>query len=1565
MIQKFDLLDLTIELTAPPQDSPAEAIASIMVRCEALGLNHIAGLLADPLTEAEHADLRWYLEEYPLWPFSEFAERGKRIEAQLATFGQRLYQAAFGSILDLVQSWQLQPARQRQISIVSTVPAALSLPWELLHDERGFLVLRVRQPITLLRRLAQRNLGELLTSFVPPLRVLLVTARPSGTGFIDPRSLARELLDAVQSQIEEGAVEVEFLRPPTRAALRTRLRDTSHPVHILHFDGHGVFTTDLDPQDTLHKHGGGQGLLAFENEEGALDLVPAEDLGQLLQDSSVKLVILDACQSAMSSVDDAFSSVAARLIKSGVDATIAMSASVLVVSSTHFFAALYRELATGTSVPLAQERARQALYDDPHRHLFRLRPDEEGQPVSLRDWWLPHYYQQRPLRLRATKAPRRHNQAQRPNLTLPRFNDAMPPEPRYSFRGRAFELLQIERHLLRNRLVVVSGFGGIGKTALVREAAAWLTRTGLYASVCFVSCEQGGDASTLLSELGTFLNITEAAYDPQKLETALALLPPILVARPTLVIADNLESLLPGGEFPLGPGLRAQLWQTLLALARAGAGVLLTSRDPLTSEALLAPGSQVAHLPLRGLTPDDAYALASRLFTDLGIDRARAPYAELRDLLIQLDHHPLAIQLVLPTLRERTMDTIQTSFAALLPHFTTDTVSGHNRSLLASLEYSLRRLSEAQRTLLPYLALFEGGANESCLLDITEISETAWSPFRQALAQAALLIIEPLPGWNSPYLHFHPILTPYLRSQPGASPAPDLQARFIDSYTAFAASLYQQDTEHPQRIRAMLVRELPNLRAALSLLLASEMPKHWDQMVDLAAILTSFLDHLGLWRERAVLRQQVNLVMASVASGDAIASSDVPDMLTRAVYRYESELGKDEYRSGAFSAAADRFSRLLARIEALPADAPLGTGSYEHAATLLDLAHCQRETGHLDTAVIYLRRSVTFLEALLQRDQENAPIHQSLLSTTLRELAHILTGQERYIEAGGSYSRARELDRQRGDLRAQAVSEGGLGKLALAKDDYATAQQHYQATLATAQALNEPQMEAVAWHQLGLVAKEQNEWGEAERCYRESLILYERLGYATRAADTCTALGRVARKIGRPDEAEGWFRRTLAYGEQTDPGLPDTSTLYELADLLVDQVQAKRSDPSLLTEAKRLAEQALTLQEKKEDPAIYNTLDTLAQIAILEHHLQDARSLRHRMRDIYTTFSVNRSRLLPQWNKTIWAIATAQSNPAVREKVEASLPEIEARGWHLADAVHRLWSGERDWEFLADELDGPEALVMQLVLEALSRPSHLLEGVPIFLEMEQMSAEYRVALGLRPRTPDDLFNTLPPSVQEAFLGQDEKALSHALDVLTPRELTDALGTIEDLQALMDNPPEDLTEPLVEAIATIDVSESAEPGYGIDFHEFNLGTRALKRGAIREAFQHFTSLLTRIEGRPSGTSVGRGSFFHAQTLGYLGQILEQSGHPAGAETWYRQQLAVIEALIAYDPENHTACQGRGSVLTDLAHTLKQQGKYSQAQEIYEVALEIWSQMGDQYWLAITQSHLGSLAMEQAQ
>jgi len=395
------------------------------------------------------------------------------------------------------------------------------------------------------------------------LRILLVTARPDDAGFVDPRGIARELLEEVAPQVEAGTITLEFLRPPTLPALRKRLTDRKLPaVQVLHFDGHGAFGDVWMSRDGLHlRSSGPRGMLAFENEEGKQELVSAEDLAQVLQDSGVRLAVFTACQSAQGAMDDVFSSVAARLLKGGIDAVVAMSASVLVASATRYVEAFYRALAKGEAVPLAQERARQALHDDPRRHLSGRYQEDEGEPVRLSDWWLPHYYQQRPLLLEPTTSalagrsspPKRKRPSQEANLPL--FNQEMPAEPRYGFSGRSRELLHIERALLHEKLVVISGFGGMGKTALAREAADWFARTGFYQRACFVSFEQGGDAPLLLSTLGRFLGIYDGSYNPNDVPAAMSRIEQMLRKQRILLIADNLESILSAGEAPPGTGI--------------------------------------------------------------------------------------------------------------------------------------------------------------------------------------------------------------------------------------------------------------------------------------------------------------------------------------------------------------------------------------------------------------------------------------------------------------------------------------------------------------------------------------------------------------------------------------------------------------------------------------------------------------------------------------------------------------------------------------------------------------------------------------------------------------------------------------------------------------------------------------------------------------------------------------------------------------------------------------------------------------------------------------------------
>ncbi|HEY3227893.1 MAG TPA: toll/interleukin-1 receptor domain-containing protein, partial [Roseiflexaceae bacterium] len=112
-----------------------------------------------PLGPIEAEELRWYLENFFLWPTGVFQERAARVEAQLPQWGQELYQAALDTeeAREVLTAWQKvtdgaerrfsvqvygkPPQRGRKKQSISGEAAStlLALPWELLHDGRGYL----------------------------------------------------------------------------------------------------------------------------------------------------------------------------------------------------------------------------------------------------------------------------------------------------------------------------------------------------------------------------------------------------------------------------------------------------------------------------------------------------------------------------------------------------------------------------------------------------------------------------------------------------------------------------------------------------------------------------------------------------------------------------------------------------------------------------------------------------------------------------------------------------------------------------------------------------------------------------------------------------------------------------------------------------------------------------------------------------------------------------------------------------------------------------------------------------------------------------------------------------------------------------------------------------------------------------------------------------------------------------------------------------------------------------------------------------------------------------------
>ncbi len=802
--------------------------------------------LEAPLGVIEADDLRWYLEDYAVWPSPLLAERAQRIEAQLAAWGRLLHDTALPAqpVAEVLKSWaaigSARVVRRFSVEVDSAADAGtaedqallireaatllLGLPWELLHDGRSFLF-QGGEPVRVRRRLPSEQPVPVAV-LATPIRVLLASPRPEddACSYIDHRASAGPLVDAIEALA--GQVELHLLTPPTLPALRDELdraKRAGQPYHVLHFDGHGVYD----------RHAG-LGALCFEHPDDARRArgkrrplnVPSPELGALLRDQGIPLVFLEACQTAQA--ESANESVASALLKTGVGSVVAMSHSVLVETSRRFVEAFYRALSHGERVGSAMLAGQRELKDDPVRgRVFGV-----GE-FRLHDWFVPVLYQDRDDPQLFLETPSRQTREDWRARLMNRLGK-LPEAPAHGFVGRSRELLALERLLAVERYAVVRGQGGEGKTALAGEFARWRVRARQVARAAFVSLESHGDRQAVLDALGRQLvgkAYSVTAY--RSFEEASEAVQRELREQPTLLVLDNLESVL-APPFALGGGngqggesgesgeagndaLAADERERADEILRLAAElmdcgetrVVFTSR-----EALPAPfAGETQRIELDRLSRADAVQLVERA---LGLDAAgmghaaEAQRAEIESLVDAVHGHARTLALLAPALRERGPAATEAELVELIEAMERRFPGQREHSLLASVELSLRRLPPAQRDRAPMLAVFHGAVD----LDLLQ-HMTGWQPadvhaFGEALVDTGLASRE---AYN--HLSLNPALCPYLAAQLEPAERAALAERWTEAMRQYAGFLYGERSKNSAMAAALTVMELPNLMALL------------------------------------------------------------------------------------------------------------------------------------------------------------------------------------------------------------------------------------------------------------------------------------------------------------------------------------------------------------------------------------------------------------------------------------------------------------------------------------------------------------------------------------------------------------------------------------------------------------------------------------------------------------------------------------------------------------------------------------------------------------------------------
>ncbi|MBD2211347.1 tetratricopeptide repeat protein [Nostoc linckia FACHB-104] len=1222
-----------------------------------------------PLTAEDLEDIRWYFEVYAKSYTADVDdERAKRIEDNFQQWGESLFEAVFQNraAQRIFNDFQDADEPGRLLTISASHPAILSLPWELLRDPASDIYLFNENPrISVRRRLAGAGGGRRPFKVQPKesLRLLFVVSRPSDAGFIDPRGEAKAVLDAV-AQEAAGKIEVEFLRPATLDNLVARLEDSRLPaIDIVHFDGHGVY----DPDGRFHKlakssdpegaskgengNGSNMGYLLFENPEGKMALISAETLGEMLHRQKVGLIVLSACQSATVAGEDAMGCVAARLTHAGIPAVLAMTYSVLVVTAHQLFAKFYQRLVRAEGIGAALDNGRRDLYLNKERG-ERRRGDKQI-IFKLQDWFLPALYQaagDTPL-LTPSSPPSPLSASSPPSSTnLPELQEA-------GFFGRSRELWEIERWFIQGtRRITISGFGGQGKTYLAAEAGRWLFRTGMFEKVCFVNYAafQGVDAvglavSTLATVLGQNLIDVSAA-------TA------ALGQTPTLLILDNLES------------LQAEALQELLSVAKQWSEVgecrlLLTSRTPNFHHSDYAIEGSLKHrsLPLSGLEWEDTLAYIQSLWKLPPSPIYKLPERhELRRLLRLVDFHPLSLGLLARQLKIRPVEELGERLAALIQE-TPD------NPLLASLNLSLERLDDETRELLPKLGVFQGGAFELDLLEITEFSESQWQQLRPALENTGLIQIENLPGVAVPFLKFHPTLAPVLWSRLSLEAQGELLARHRLRYCQLSKYLYYQDDKNLYFARAIAQIELPNLLYAVHS--ALDVGETWA--VEFVECVNKFLHDFGLNKDRDALTQRVEQVQIEVGS--------------QTWYLARINIGEQLFNAGRYQQAAQVFGEILAGLGE--------ESSYERCLTLGGLGRCLQFQGQAAQAATSYRQGLVLATQLKQSDAVKR--ETSNLQT---ELANVLTDMGDYDQARTAYEASLTIQEEIGDLRGAAVTNGQLGTLALQQSNFPEAEQRYREALATFQQLNEPAMEATIWHNLGRLYEEVKQWDTAEDAYREAARIKESQGNLRGAATTWNQLALVNQYTAKLEDAEAWYRKAIAGAKSAGDRLQASKSLNNLAYLLQNQ-------PHRLLEAQQLAAEALAI-DKTLDPAAAEIWKTYCILADITEKLGDttqAKDYRRLSRQTKAAFEGTRYELR-QFGQLITGVVAVVNDAEVRQQLELVLEEWVNAGWgNLVAAIRLVLGGERDEDVLCEPLNFIEAPIINAILRGITDPDTLNE----------------------------------------------------------------------------------------------------------------------------------------------------------------------------------------------------------------------------------------------------------------
>ena len=660
-----------------------------------------------------------------------------------------------------------------------------------------------------------------------------------------------------------------------------------------------------------------------------------------------------------------------------------------------------------------------------------------------------------------------------------------------NFIGREKEKAEIINLIPTNRLVTLTGAGGIGKTRLALESA----RESLSAfpnGVWFVSLASVSESELVLQTVFTTLGLIEQAG-----HSLLAILTAFLQSKEALLILDNCEHLIQAC---------AQLSQDLL-FSCPDLHILATSR-----EALGIPGETLYLVPTL-TTPDPVHTTletlshseAAQLFiarapsTLAGFQLTEENLSALTQICYHLDGIPLAIELAAARLRLLSLEQIAARLDDRFRLLTggARTALPRHQTLQALIDWSYDLLSEPERMLLRRLSVFAG----EWTLEAAEyvMNATGSEPFPDARAEIlssfealdlltslvnkSLITVGSKPGEDARYMMLETIRQYTSEKLWQAGEGELLRQRHLAYYVDLAERA-EPNLRAPEMVLWLdrLEAEHENIRSALE----------WGLEGDIEAALRLAGALLWFWHIRGHKNEGVEWLERALSIEAMDTDHDrQPRTPLRARIR-----GKALNASGSLMVMNHEFWRATARLkESLALFRELGPeGKQGMGYALLRLAS---EPSAGEQAKGMLEQSLTLFREIGDKFGTSEALMQ-------------LSGKAQKDDYKQAVLFAEEklaLSREIGDQDGIAGGLGNLADLALSRDDYQHAIPLFEESLATFRKVKNFGAISFSLGSLGDVFFWQGNYQQAAKIYEEALAFVQELGYRFHIAFYFYSLG--------------------------------------------------------------------------------------------------------------------------------------------------------------------------------------------------------------------------------------------------------------------------------------------------------------------------------------------------------------------------------------------------------------------------------------------------------------------------